>query len=977
MSNLRDQLEIGNKQSFQEVLNSHKLLLESSKSVSEFKQSLHSLVRDIESKGIKDSLIYLQVIRELIDKIDTFWLEKSGSGPNATSYYKGDTEYLFSLPLSIRNIVYTFLLRNPVIVERGRSGPRPNLRAETNIPNPSLKSIVDESRDNILALNSRDAFISGLMDLHQRLLNANLSEEETRIVSEYNELINNIDRVVLKKNGDSFELDSSVTQPMYLNALPEPLKNLIITGLSRFYEQRTATISFSIRQELSPGQESIRGVSLTQDLEIFRSSSSIENSILKIREVISSKNSLESLISYLEGDRRKEVCISVLALSKENSSKLADINSIIDDLLPEDDNYGLKSKIRSLGITEWSKHHKFENPRSLLKSVRLRSDLQILLDHNISPVEARRALIDNLWTKSNNLRFIYSYVSEFPELSTPLAEILKNVTERNFTETQLNNFNYNKFIIPAELSGIIDFGEFVSIIKIGALSEWQKSHSPDEYYLKGDVYEHWLGIFSNTDNPQDIVAYLNKLKSELSDNNLNTSEVNTMIIKFSQIREAVEKDYAVKYFEESHPHRLYLERIYNRIFRKIFEERRGNQANIDPLRRLYSFAQQFYNSFFRSTKERGRTDNVSPSTTLEYESIKKPSREKVLSEIKGRIKDHPENVRRFFSKYERSFPEIFQQEPVEIDGNFFLFSNFIDSHGFLIALQKSKNDSKSSWSLRFYRMSGSDLQPKCLFSKDVNGRYWKGDELNSNHHYTTSGKLSSAVSIEFDKVRAKKTQFTFDTFMPTPDKIDFRESTFELKNEPLNSAISRYRDIYDIYDNFTLKDGLAGAVLGKIRDSETREILRPYCDKQLVYEEIQYLKDFVLSRLSEIQLEIPPSFFDIPLRSYKTGDIEIEEFLHETPEGDKIVFCMGRTDNGIVFVDRVYGYPETTTKHGTVENIVNFGLLTYKPYDYTKQTVLLDASSVEGSKYSSLQNTFIRIPLIQDYIKSLKRRNMI
>jgi hypothetical protein len=149
--------------------------------------------------------------------------------------------------------------------------------------------------------------------------------------------------------------------------------------------------------------------------------------------------------------------------------------------------------------------------------------------------------------------------------------------------------------------------------------------------------------------------------------------------------------------------------------------------------------------------------------------------------------------------------------------------------------------------------------------------------------------------------------------------------------------------------------------------------------RSINYQEISVIRDFITSMLTSFRFKFTPNFErDLPIKSYNVGETRIEEFKVTTPEGDSIIYCMAKTTDDIVYVDRVYAEPDIVTPYGTHQNIINFGLLTYKPYDYIQQVHFLrNVYDRNIGRYSSLKEHHDSLPIVIEYRESLKRRGLI
>jgi len=839
----------------------------------------------------------------------------------------------------------------------------------------SILTVVEEFRQIVNSAKSKSELIEIFNFLYLNILRVVRNSDDSKIAESLHIVIDFVSKNSLFEKRGNTVSQTSLTLPVEFFSIPPYLRELIVQGLQKFPDisrpslTQPESITFSRRK------------SLTLDIEEILKTPGGENKVnQEITSIVNSFNSLSLLIEYLgEGNIFKSSALNVLRIATDKNSRITDIDSYLSNNRVVSDMFGLQSKIRELGIKEWKRTHKIDNVGDLIYGSRLREDIKILKNFYLSDDEILYSMRMYMLENITNINFMYSYLQDFPEVANEIRNIILKLKDNSTTALEIQSLNID-ITIPSDLTSVIDKSFLLYKIKTLAFEEWRRSHSPESKFT-GDFLLEWRETLSQCKDSSSVISELSKLKEILVSLNLDTYDIDAMIDKFGMMQESIEKDNAVKiYGDDSYPYGLGLEGLYKKIQESIYDSRR--KAFLPPRE-----SQKKHNSSSTWFQRLGRWFQSKLSEPQEIPEV--ITRTQVLRELKSFRSIQPENVQRFLKEYEKSFDQIFQLDPIVIGDHVFIGSSFVDgSHKLKIVLQRSieKNGSKSKpiWSLRFFRMSGSDLQPKAIYGIHPGGILMKENHLDPEHHYATSGKIPQEMIEYLGDFDNSKSEYIFSKFLPF--STDAMHSRIEIKNPKLRESISQYKDIYLIVNNCGFSSDYGSitidlSFLNQIKDQKTREFLNQFKSRRagmLKEEDVSMIREFILNKLSSINIEPVPSFEnDVPIKSYNSGDVRIEEYKVQTPEGDSLIFYMGLTKDGTIYVDRVCSEPCGVTEYGTESSIVNMGFLTYKPHDYPKQVVLLNSEPLKNSRYVSLRSTFDVLPLIKSYKQSLQRRGLL
>jgi len=387
-----------------------------------------------------------------------------------------------------------------------------------------------------------------------------------------------------------------------------------------------------------------------------------------------------------------------------------------------------------------------------------------------------------------------------------------------------------------------------------------------------------------------------------------------------------------------------------------------------------------------------------------------------LNEIRENSESQPGNVQELI-KYDLTG---LLNEVKIVGDKTYIISNYYDG----IAFAFVKENNSKNYQLVFFRKSGSDRQWKALpgYRADKGGYasgFKKGDERNPMHHYVQSAKLHPEILASLDNSTNFPANITF--IIPTEggrysSDNTYSESYYEFKNPELANEFKSLVDNYRKYFNLIkITDS------NKISVEERFELIYNLCPNQQVRERIkeiidipsiaeilknssfsnlrslskregenqELLKELVslvfnqtiypetLKIFAESKTSFEPNFEYPPINAYKKEDINIEEYLVTTPEGDELVYSMANDSKGRVYIDNIYDKNSKITPYGTYENIVNAGMLVYKPEDYDIQTSHIpnEFKNREG-KYDDISDVFYLIPVVKRYREALKSRGV-
>ena len=170
----------------------------------------------------------------------------------------------------------------------------------------------------------------------------------------------------------------------------------------------------------------------------------------------------------------------------------------------------------------------------------------------------------------NNLGYLYSYFSDFPEISETIKQLILVLRNTNLTSSEIDTFDCSKLEIPEPLAKLIDRDYLISQLKTLATKEWAISHSPEKnYFSNKEMVRKWIDTFNSAKNPEQILLSMTSLRNEFWLNNADTSDLDIMMSKFLNIRETVENQQGTIFLSDDFPHSLGLERIYKKMYHDI------------------------------------------------------------------------------------------------------------------------------------------------------------------------------------------------------------------------------------------------------------------------------------------------------------------------------------------------------------------------------------------------------------------------
>lgn len=397
------------------------------------------------------------------------------------------------------------------------------------------------------------------------------------------------------------------------------------------------------------------------------------------------------------------------------------------------------------------------------------------------------------------------------------------------------------------------------------------------------------------------------------------------------------------------------------------------------------------------------------AATLETKKVE------IISEIQSNFAEQPENLKDFFTQNQKEIRDtMFKVE--EIDGKIFCFSKNIG--GKVYALVKEKGSNK--YKMVFFRESGSDRQFKSLPSYRKGGiSYSKGDESNKNHHYVQSAKLDPRISEILDQAPQSNSKINLKSYIPAEGgkyPLDFTENYYEFKNTEMAENQRNLTGRYKLYNQIMTW----GLLESKIKISEAIKLAQKAIKPELkerfeqlikipgVIETLQKMNvgnlsvpDFINSQTKEVgevlrifqtscfdytetivknaRFKFEPSFAERPVKSYTKEGLLIEEFSVITSEGDEIIYAMARDSQGRVYIDNIFSKNSRLTSYGTYAEIINAGMMVYKPEDYDEQTTFIDSKykrNAKDGKYEDIADFLSLIPAVARYREVLRKRGI-
>lgn len=109
--------------------------------------------------------------------------------------------------------------------------------------------------------------------------------------------------------------------------------------------------------------------------------------------------------------------------------------------------------------------------------------------------------------------------------------------------------------------------------------------------------------------------------------------------------------------------------------------------------------------------------------------------------------------------------------------------------------------------------------------------------------------------------------------------------------------------------------------------------------------------------------------------------IHIEEYIVRSSDGNELIYSMARDSKNNIYIDNIYDPRVEVTEYGTFSEIVQMGLLVYKPEDYADQAEFgfpreyLAKSNSGDSDYININGLWRDIPVIKAYVEELEKRD--
>lgn len=283
------------------------------------------------------------------------------------------------------------------------------------------------------------------------------------------------------------------------------------------------------------------------------------------------------------------------------------------------------------------------------------------------------------------------------------------------------------------------------------------------------------------------------------------------------------------------------------------------------------------------------------------------------------------------------------------------------------ALVKEKD--KKTYQLSFFRKSGSDRQWKSIAGLRSDGSIKKGAEDNPMHHYVQSGKVQPEIEALLES--SESADFQLKSYIPQESYLNskqdtYKESYYEFKNPLLKQEFEKLINLYTAYRKAT-----------RNKPKELLNILTNLIKEIKIESGQQIVRDI----LEASKTSFEPDFSKPAIKTYSKGDITIEEFEIATPEGDNLIYAMAHDKLGRVYIDNIYDKNSGVTPYGTYEQIVNAGILVYKPEDYREQVYNIpkELKSETGeyiNSYIDIADMFSLIPVVKRYRESLQSRGV-
>jgi len=293
---------------------------------------------------------------------------------------------------------------------------------------------------------------------------------------------------------------------------------------------------------------------------------------------------------------------------------------------------------------------------------------------------------------------------------------------------------------------------------------------------------------------------------------------------------------------------------------------------------------------------------------------------------------------------------------------------------------------------RFFRLSGSDHQFKSYPGYRANGDALKGDETDDNHHYVQSAKLDHRVIKviqDLPKVNDPQKRRIISDFMPVMvnqkrgnlgknlEDFKFSEKQVEFKNKDWQKIKDKQKYFFDVYGylNYEVNKKIAKTFYNTLRKNaehlgvNTQEMVEamkaiPNKNDEWTMADVFFSKDslvenfknkismvaqntveklFKNQEMEELMTKsnFLPDFNQNPINSYFKTDgkskIMVETYKATSPEGDTLCWEMATDEMGRIYIDNIYDPSVGIDSYGTPTKKSNFGMLIYKPEDYSEQ----------------------------------------
>lgn len=273
------------------------------------------------------------------------------------------------------------------------------------------------------------------------------------------------------------------------------------------------------------------------------------------------------------------------------------------------------------------------------------------------------------------------------------------------------------------------------------------------------------------------------------------------------------------------------------------------------------------------------------------------------------------------------------------------------------------------WKSRAFYLSDSDGDWKAVACIRESGNdIEKGDESDPENHYVQSGKVHKDMLLILKKLPNDFTNvITGDMILPRRGGKYMSEYTFkETHFRPKNTEWKKFQEFsLSAYNDFLNAVIRRSYYKGQYNTPQESDIV----GKRI---ESYFQHSWPKSMIPDFSSSNRKSAYEMTYGKHK---IRYEEYEARSPEGDVLVFVMGRDHRNRIFIDNIYDPKLGMTDYGTPTGMFNLGYVVWKKDEKFAQwkTGILKKYK-PTSKSNDVTYLMENMPIIQEYKASLVRR---